>query len=252
MKRLLLIEDNTLTRENFCEIFESGGYEVIAASNGETGIELAKSSNPNLIICDLMMPNMDGFEVKKILSKNKKTSSIPFIYLTALADIKDVQYAMELGADDYITKPVGAKKLLELISNRLLRIEELNKKDSEKLPQNIYKTEDENILIKSGGKHILAVLDDIIIIKAKKDYSEILLKTGEKALIKKTLKSWEKTLPEKTFLRIHRNTIINSKLIEKIEPMFNGSYVARLKYYPDPIYFSQRYSQKIRKKLLLK
>ena len=82
MKKLLIIEDDTSIRENFCEIFNEEGYNV-AGVGGKEGIELTASFQPDLIICDIMMPGMDGFEVKDILSRDKKTSIIPFIYLTA-------------------------------------------------------------------------------------------------------------------------------------------------------------------------
>ncbi len=252
LNKILIIEDDASIREDISEMFKMEGFEISSAVNGKTGIEQAISFLPDLIICDLSMPDMDGFDVKKHLNQNKKTAFIPFICLTARTDIKDVQRAMELGADDYISKPVRAKKLLELVSNRLQRIEDLKVSKSTISEKNTFISHDERVIFKSGEKHILAVIEDIVIIKSADDYSEVFLKSGEKILIKKSLKSWEETLPDKSFLRIHRNTIINTKLIEKIEKMFNGSYVVRLKDYPDAIYFSQRYSQKIRKLLLIK
>ncbi len=252
LNKILIIEDDSSIREDITEMFKMEGFDVSEATNGKTGIDKAFSILPDLIICDLTMPDMDGFEVKKHLNQNKKTAFIPFICLTARTDIKDVQRAMELGADDYISKPVRAKKLLELVSKRLQRIEDLKISSSPIHVNSTLISQDERVIFKSGEKHILAVLEDIVIIKSADDYSEVILKSGEKILIKKSLKSWEETLPEKSFLRIHRNTIINTKLIEKIEKMFNGSYVVRLKNYPDAIYFSQRYSQKIRKLLLIK
>ena len=207
--KILIAEDETTIANSLKKNFADEGHDALIANDGENAINKIKENDFDAILLDWRMPKLSGLEVcKKLRSEGFNK---PIILLTALTDISNKVEALNTGADDYITKPVRAKKLLELISNRLLRIEELNSTSSEKLPQNISKTEDEKILIKSEGKHILAVLDDIIIIKVKGDYSEVLLKTGEKALIKKTLNSWEKTLPEKTFLRIHRNTIINSK-----------------------------------------
>jgi DNA-binding LytR/AlgR family response regulator len=251
MKKLLIIEDETPIRENFCEIFDEEGYQVLGASGGKEGIELAVSFRPDLIICDIMMPVLDGFEVRNVLSRDKKTSLIPFIYLTAKTDIKDVQRAMELGADDYITKPISAPRLLELVSKRLKRIEELKSIKDLPAESSMY-SKDEKILLKSGGKHVLALINEIVIIKAANDYSEVLLKTREKILVKKSLKNWEKNLPEKSFLRIHRNMIINIELVEKIESKLKGSYIVKLKNHPELIHFSQRYSQKVRKLLLMK
>ena len=199
MEKIIIIEDEPSIRENIVEIFESGGYKVHAAKNGKEGIKLIQLSKPDLIICDLIMPEMDGFEVKKKLSKDKDIAFIPFIFLTAKADIKDFQHAMELGADDYITKPVGAKKLLELVSNRLKRIEELNSNERKEVTKNISITESEKILLKSGKTHILAVINEIIIIRAAGDYSEVLLKSGEKVLIKNHLKAGRKLCLKKHF-----------------------------------------------------
>jgi len=252
MKKILLIEDDLSIRENFSEIFTEEGYSVIEGTCGKDGVNKALTSKPDLIICDITMPDIDGYEVKRILSQNKKTSSVPFIFLTARADIKDVQQALELGADDYIIKPVRAAKLLELVAKRLQRIEELKQNNPVLSVTNISSSQDEKIFLKSGDKYILSAIEDIVVIKAANDYSEVILKTGEKILVKKSLKSWEETLPSKSYLRIHRNTIINTELLEKIERLSNNSYVVRLKNYPEPISFSQRYSQKIRKSLKIK
>ncbi|MGA7720577.1 MAG: response regulator [Ignavibacteriaceae bacterium] len=252
MKRLLIIEDDASNRENFCEIFMQEGYDVFGASCGKEGIELAASTRPDLIICDIMMPGIDGFEVKKMLDKNKNTSSIPFVYLTAKAEIKDVQYALELGADDYMIKPVSSARLLELVSKRLHRIDAIKQNNDDKILDDTTLSLNEKIILKSGGKHILVNTNEIVIIKAFNNYCNITLSSGQKAIVKGTLKSWEKILPEKSFLRIHRSTIINLELIVKIESIINGSYVVSLKDYPHLIYFSQRYSQKIRKLFLMK
>ncbi len=122
MQKILIIEDEKPIRENFAEIFYESGYEVFEASCGREGVEMAKSVKPDLIVCDISMPDMDGYEVKQLTGRDKSTSAIPFIYLTARTSISDFQHAMELGADDYITKPVRAAKLLELVSTRLERI----------------------------------------------------------------------------------------------------------------------------------
>ena len=105
MKKILLIEDDVVLRENTAELLELSNYDVIAASNGKIGVELAKTSLPNIIICDIMMPELDGYGVLEALAKNKKTKHIPFIFLSAKTERKDVRKGMDLGADDYITKP---------------------------------------------------------------------------------------------------------------------------------------------------
>lgn len=119
MTRILLIEDNTEVRENIVEILELSQYEVLAAENGKVGVKLAQSGNPDLIICDIMMPEMDGYGVLHALSKNDTTAAIPFIFLTAKADRADLRKGMEMGADDYITKPFDDIELLNAVETRL-------------------------------------------------------------------------------------------------------------------------------------
>ena len=121
MKKILVIEDNTEVRENICEILELAGYEAYSASNGKTGVEKATSLMPDLILCDVMMPELDGFGVLKILSNNRLTHGIPFIFLTAKAEKDDFRKGMGLGADDYITKPFDDTQLLEAIEIRIKR-----------------------------------------------------------------------------------------------------------------------------------
>ncbi|MCL4168808.1 UNVERIFIED_CONTAM: hypothetical protein GTU68_003829, partial [Idotea baltica] len=121
MKSILVIEDVTEVRENVCEILELSGYQVFAAENGSQGIEQANRELPDLIICDVMMPRIDGYGVLKILRANQATNHIPFIFLTARVEKEDFRKGMGLGADDYITKPFDDTELLEAIETRLVR-----------------------------------------------------------------------------------------------------------------------------------
>lgn len=125
-KKILVIEDNTEVRENLCEILELDSYEVVSAINGKVGIEKAISEMPDLIICDVMMPELDGFGVLKILNKNPKLNHIPLIFLTAKAEKSDLRKGMGLGADDYITKPFDDVELLDAIEMRLKKAERIN------------------------------------------------------------------------------------------------------------------------------
>lgn len=126
-KKILVIEDNEDVRENLAEILELSNYEVLTAENGKIGVELALNSKPDLIVCDVMMPELDGFGVLHILSKKAQTSDIPFIFLTAKADKSDFRKGMNLGADDYITKPFEDVELLDAIETRLAKIDSIRK-----------------------------------------------------------------------------------------------------------------------------
>lgn len=119
MKKILLIEDNKAVRENITEILELDNYEVLAAPNGKVGVDLATKDLPDLIICDIMMPELDGYGVLHMLSKNTRTSAIPFIFLTAKAERADFRKGMEMGADDFITKPFDDIELLNAVQTRL-------------------------------------------------------------------------------------------------------------------------------------
>lgn len=125
MKTILLIEDNTDVRENTAEILELANYKVLQAENGKQGVELAQQNKPDLIICDIMMPILDGYGVIHLLNKNVETASIPFIFLTAKTERGDFRKGMEMGADDYITKPFDDIELLRAVESRLRRSEML-------------------------------------------------------------------------------------------------------------------------------
>jgi DNA-binding response OmpR family regulator len=119
MKKILLIEDNQEVRENTSEILELAGYTVVTAPNGKVGVELAQKEKPDLIICDIMMPELDGYGVLHILNKKTETAGIPFIFLTAKTEKTDIRKGMNLGADDYLTKPFDDTDLLNAIEARL-------------------------------------------------------------------------------------------------------------------------------------
>jgi len=127
-KRILLIEDSLEMRENTAEILELSDYEVFTAENGKIGLEKAKDLQPDLIICDIMMPEMDGYRVLHLLGKKPETAAIPFIFLTAKADKNDFRRGMELGADDYLTKPYEEMDLINAVESRLKKTEILRNK----------------------------------------------------------------------------------------------------------------------------
>ena len=127
MKKILLIEDNEDVRSNTAEILELSNYEVIVADNGKTGIEKALEHKPDLIICDIMMPVLDGYGVLHAVHKNEAIKNTPFIFLTAKTERGDLRKGMELGADDYITKPFSGTELLNAVDSRLKKIDLLKK-----------------------------------------------------------------------------------------------------------------------------
>tara|TARA_R110000868_G_scaffold86347_1_gene242166 strand:+ start:688 stop:1758 length:1071 start_codon:yes stop_codon:yes gene_type:complete len=133
MKKILLIEDNTDVRENTADILEFANFEVITAENGKIGVQKAKQFKPDLVVCDIMMPELDGYEVLKALSKDSGTAGTPFIFLTAKTNRSEMRMGMNLGADDYLTKPFEEKELLDAISCRLKKNEFLKKEIAKNL-----------------------------------------------------------------------------------------------------------------------
>lgn len=123
MQKILIIEDNKEVRENIAEILELSEYEVICAADGKSGTEKALAEIPDLIICDIMMPGLDGYGVLHLLNKHRETADIPFIFLTAKSERDDFRKGMEMGADDYITKPFQGIELLNAVESRLKKIE---------------------------------------------------------------------------------------------------------------------------------
>lgn len=123
MKTILVIEDTPEMRENITEILQLAPYEVVAAANGKEGIEQARQTRPDLIICDIMMPELDGFGVLHILGKDPALADVPFIFLTARAELADFRFGMNLGADDYLTKPFDDLTLLNAVELRLHKSE---------------------------------------------------------------------------------------------------------------------------------
>lgn len=122
MKKVLFIEDDVDLRENTAELLELAEYETITAANGKTGVELAKKIHPDIIVCDIMMPEMDGYEVLQTLSQDPSTQNIPFIFLSAKTEHADIRKGMNLGADDYLTKPFEEEELISAIESRLAKM----------------------------------------------------------------------------------------------------------------------------------
>jgi len=129
MKKILIIEDEPEMRRNLATVLRLEKYQPIAAENGLVGIELAKKEVPDLILCDVMMPGLDGFGVLQALREDLKLALVPFVFLTAKGEKDDLRSGMNLGADDYLTKPVAKADLLKAIDARLRRSEQQGRRE---------------------------------------------------------------------------------------------------------------------------
>lgn len=135
MTKILVIEDEDSIRENILEILDAEEFETAEAENGSIGIRLATEILPDLILCDVAMPEVDGYEVLQTLRSQSETAGIPFIFMTAKAERKDTRKGMELGADDYLIKPCPAEEMIEAIATRLKKQAIRQKQSDEKLDQ---------------------------------------------------------------------------------------------------------------------
>ena len=139
-KRVLLIEDDKTVRENTEELLMLSDYTVYTAKNGKEGVAVAKKELPDIIVCDVMMPEMNGYDVLSNLSEDNATLEIPFIFLSAKTDHKDIRKGMDLGADDYLTKPFEEEDLINAIESRIAKVQILKKireKDQSSIKQNL-------------------------------------------------------------------------------------------------------------------
>ncbi|SJZ57159.1 cAMP-binding domain of CRP or a regulatory subunit of cAMP-dependent protein kinases [Chitinophaga eiseniae] len=154
MEKILLIEDNKDIRDNLSEILELANYHVLTASNGKEGVTIALEQQPDLIVCDIMMPVLDGYGVLHMLHKNESLRPIPFIFLTAKTERTDVRKGMEMGADDYITKPFEGAELLSAIESRLRRCAEIRQPEASGI-SGLH-----TLLSNTSGKDLLASLKE--------------------------------------------------------------------------------------------
>jgi CRP/FNR family cyclic AMP-dependent transcriptional regulator len=162
MKKILFIDDSDDIRSNTAEILELANYKVCTAENGKTGVEMALKERPDLVICDIMMPVLDGYGVLHALQKNSATMNTPFIFLTAKTEKSDLRKGMEAGADDYIMKPFTGTELLNAVEGRLKKTELLKLQFS-------HEATEISELNKVSGAHILrGLIEDRNINKYKK------------------------------------------------------------------------------------
>ena len=250
MEKILIIEDDKGYLENIKILLDEEDYNVETAANGFDGIEAAKTKNPDLIICDIMLPDIDGYVILKELRKREKTKFIPFIFLTAKAAMSDLRTGMNLGADDYLTKPFKADDLLTAVRTRLEKakiILEAVRKSNDSVNNKVRLTSEDHIFLPSKNNYEVLLVNNIVCISSEGVYSNVFSKDGKKVLVRKLLKEWEETLPKNIFLRIHKSFLINIKYIKKVEKWFNGALKIHLEHYNEPLIVSRRYAAKLKK-----
>lgn len=265
MYKVLIIEDNIDLAENLCLFLKELGYITICAHNGDNGLKMIIEKNPDIILCDIMLPDISGYKLLSELKKLEERIMPIFIFLTAKTQRDDLRKGMTIGADDYITKPFTNDELLKSINTQLRKrsriLMRLNS-SSDNNRKNILtsrqsnrgndpaKTElkyDNHIFINDRKNPGFYLVKDILFIRSLKDYTHIYLTNDKKFLIRKPMIYWVKTLPNEQFLRIHRQTLINLNFIEKIEPLSSNRFSIFMKSITKKLEVSQRYSNKIKK-----
>ncbi|MGC9451804.1 MAG: LytR/AlgR family response regulator transcription factor [Oceanipulchritudo sp.] len=224
MSTILIMEDDESVRLPVVDLLEAEGFTVLTAEDGKKGIELARKEQPDLIISDIMMPEVDGYGVFETLQKDPHTAVIPFIFLTAKTDPSDIREGLGLGADDYITKPFEPEDLIDSINTRL----EKYKRISEAALNADSNEEYEHIFIKDGESCWFVEYDKIRLLESEDNYVRIFFDEN-KPLVSRTLNYLEERLPRKRFFRANRKQMINLKWIRNIQPWFNGGLLITMK-----------------------
>ena len=246
--KILIIEDDRDMLDDIKTLLIEEGYQVYFTNNGNIGIKIAKKEIPDLIICDIMMAGIDGYSVLKKLRRHEATFSIPFIFLTAKVERDSYRFGMQLGADDYLFKPFLNEDLLKSIKVRIQKAERLKKKNESPDKINVQKyCPEDKIFIKVKGQSYMIKIGDISFIEADNQYTSVHLTNGKSYLIRKSIAGWADILEEKFFMRIHRSTIINLDLIEKMEKWKSSSLIIHLKNINKSFMVSKKNTAKIRR-----
>jgi DNA-binding LytR/AlgR family response regulator len=244
-KKILIVEDDNDLREKISFLLKINDYNVLVADCGKEGINCAVRDLPDCIICDIMLPDIDGYQVLDELKKNKETKLIPFIFLTAKAEMSDLRKGMNLGADDYLTKPFKISELLQIIKIRVEKSDLYTDQYREINPTGKKLDISDFLLLDSGNKVYSIKINDIVCIRAEGNYTNIFSKDGNKYTMRKLIKEWMNILPQQNFVRIHRSVIINLNDIAKIEKGPRNNLIIHLNGYKETLSVSRRLRAKL-------
>lgn len=234
--KTIIVDDERLARKEMRRLLAE--FEEISivgeAENLSETVDLIEKETPHIVFLDVQLANENGFDLLEKVVQNFK-----LIFVTAF-DAYAIR-AFEVNALDYLLKPVNPERLAKAI-------ERLHKeKPLEKFDFRLFEFDD-RIFLELGEKSLFLKVCDVSYINSSGDYSEVFTVSGKKILLEKSLREWEMRLPEKHFLRIHRQTIINLEQIERIETWFNRTFQIHLKNFPEPLAVSRRYAVKLKSK----
>jgi DNA-binding LytR/AlgR family response regulator len=244
-KKILVIDKDSKTRDKLKTILEKHKYVVLLASNGKEGIAISKLSQPNLILCGIVMPDIGGFDILEILNKDETYLFTQFIFLTSKKQYNYYRHGMELGADDYVLKPFDDEELIRAVKTRLKKFEQL-KGNKENIGNPLRHNLKSKILFHLSNQLVKVSVDKIIYIKSQGQYSDVFVEDDKKFVARKALIKWEAVLPEDIFIRIHRSTLINVNYIRKIVRIRNNYYEVYLNNIEKAFDVSRRYYKNLK------
>jgi len=251
MIEILVVDDQEIEELNLNSLFFDNGLKVHTTFGSQNGLDIAKRYLPDLVICNLETDN-EGCQFVEKLVRCEQTQNIPIIYLSSIKDFNNQRRLMNCGADDYIIKPFNEEELLQAVKCRLKKQKSLKDKMLKMCRESLEIDDlkpkrNDHILVTIGKRLQLIKYKDIVCITAQKEYSKFKTYDGQSIVVRKSLKRWEDILPAKNFLRIHRSTIINVEAIQRIIKIKERTYVVYLESLKEPLEFSQRYSNVMRK-----
>jgi len=288
MARILIIDDDAHTCQMVGEFLRRQGNEVTSAANGGTGLAMAAADAPDLILCDLDMPGMDGLGVVSTLRHDEKLGEIPVIFLSGCTDREQIRRTMNLGADDFLNKPARLSEILAAVNARLALQHQKKERETsrieaavsyfsgiiydlqnpsarnsaadrpginvdagaghilEQVRQRLYPAKGSPhfpgaaaFLAKDADRQQLIKLSEVRLFLAYGEYSKAYWGRDQHMLIRKSLVSWQRELPEHQFVRVHRQAVINLAFLEQVDKG-EGKILLRLKDLTEPVPVSQR------------
>lgn len=235
--RAIIVDDEKLAREDLKVMLEDfQEVEIVGeASSVAEGIDCVKNLKPDLILLDIQMPEQSGFELIPHLDENMNV-----IFVTAFDEyaIK----AFEVNAQDYLLKPVSTKRIA-------LALQNLENKTTSEFIRKDKLSEDDSVFVMVNNSFQFIIISTIIKITSAGNYTELITSQGHKGLVLKTMKEWEERLPDNQFIRIHRNTIVNLKFVQRLKENFNSSHYVYLEGIKEPAIMSRRYASKLKDKM---
>jgi CheY-like chemotaxis protein len=246
--RILVVDDEQPLRRLIIQLLSDRGFETIEAEDGEQGIRLARTEMPDLVLCDLEMPRMDGYQVLAALQAERRFAATPVIILTALGEPSQVRHGMNLGADDYLTKPFDSEDLVNAIKARLARVRRLRAPTAPEQRELFKLGNEDTVLIKSTGQQRLVKVAQLTHITAYGEYSWLYWEKSKGAMLRKALKHWAGELPER-FIRVHRSAIVNLAYLDRVEQLLGGRMQVFLRDTAQPIPVSVRLAASLNRKL---